>query len=133
MSRVLDELLGLEDVSRLAGISSARLRQLIVEGRLAATKVSGSWIVKGSDLLPFMDQDRRAGRPRIFELFMEQDSAHIGTRGGGLIALCGKVQNAAWTHSVLEPSDIRGVPLCAACCELCPRYVVRYWRGRGAR
>jgi hypothetical protein len=54
MSQVMEELLGLEQVSELAGISSVRLRQLIADGRLAATKVSGYWIVKGSDVLPFM-------------------------------------------------------------------------------
>jgi hypothetical protein len=133
MSWVLDELLGLEDVSQLAGISSARLRQLIADRRLAATKVSGNWIVKGSDVLPFINEDRRSGRPRLYELFTDQELAHIGTRGGSLVALCGKTQDAAWTHSVLEPSDIRGVALCPDCCARAPRYVVRYWRGRGAR
>lgn len=133
MSYISDTIHGLEEVSQISGLSTSRLRQLITRGQLPATKVSGGWIVKGSDLLPFTDRARRSGRPRLYELIIDQDVAHIGSRGGSLISLCGNAQvGAAWVHPMLASSDVQGVPLCHKCCADAPRYVVRYWRQRGA-
>lgn len=42
------------------GVSAARVRQLIVEGRLPAEKVGRDWLVK----LPKQDPRKAAGRPR---------------------------------------------------------------------
>lgn len=43
------------------GISDQRVRVLIKEGRLPATKIGGRWLIKESDLDAV--RDRRPGRP----------------------------------------------------------------------
>ena len=46
------------------GLSRARMYQLVVEGRLKATKVGAAWIIEERHLDRFAALVRRPGRPR---------------------------------------------------------------------
>jgi hypothetical protein len=133
MAQTLDRIFGLADVADILSLSDARVRQLIDAGQLAATKISGAWVVRESDVVDFCAKDRRAGRPRMYEVVLHpaESTAHIGSRGGGLNTLCGLSPSAAIVHRLGETSDLAGTTMCSDCCAKAPRYVVRYWRSRG--
>jgi len=133
MPQTFDRIFGLADVADMLSLSDARVRQLIDAGQLAATKISGAWVVRESDVVGFCAKDRRVGRPRMYEVVLHaaDSAAHIGTRGGGLDTLCGLSPSAAIVHRLGETSDLAGTIMCPDCCAKAPRYVVRYWRSRG--
>jgi excisionase family DNA binding protein len=131
MATISETLLGLREAAQTLQLSQSRLRQLIDGEQLPATKVGNSWIIRESDLLAFADQQRGYGRPRLYELIIGSQEAHIGTRGGALIGMCGYAAGAAFVHPMGSTAAV-GMKLCDACREMAPRYVVRYWLQRGA-
>jgi excisionase family DNA binding protein len=58
-----EKLLTLAEVSERVGLDSSRLRVLIAQGRLQATKYGKTWLVKESDVKAFEKQPRSPGRP----------------------------------------------------------------------
>lgn len=127
---------GLSGAADILAVSTTRVRQLIAEGRLPATKVSErNVIIAEEDALRLSDEVRATGRPRLYELLVDSGSsvAHIGHRGGVLVGFCGRRSGAPWIHRPGEGHDVSGLTLCPQCIAQAPRHVVRYWRGRGAR
>jgi excisionase family DNA binding protein len=59
----IEDVLDLNEAARIAGVSSARLRQLIEGGQLRAKKIGNSWAILADDLDAFMGRPREAGRP----------------------------------------------------------------------
>jgi len=57
----LQELLGVPDAARELGLSPARVRDFIREGRLPAYKIGDQWIIRRTDL--GLVAHRRTGRP----------------------------------------------------------------------
>lgn len=55
------DVLSVEDAASALGVSPGRVRTLIREGRLPASKFAGRWMVLRSDLA--LVQHRRPGRP----------------------------------------------------------------------
>jgi hypothetical protein len=89
VAQVSETLLGLRGAADILGLSTVRVRQFISGGRLPATKVSSTWIIKESDLLAFAEHERGPGRPRLYELIIDQTEAHISVRGGRSTGICG--------------------------------------------
>ena len=56
------KVIGTIEAARRLGISDARVRALIMSGRLKATKVGGGWLIDPKDLNAV--KDRKVGRPR---------------------------------------------------------------------
>ena len=56
------KVIGTIEAARRLGISDARVRALIMSGRLKATKVGGAWLIDPKDLNAV--KDRKVGRPR---------------------------------------------------------------------
>ena len=56
------KVIGTIEAGRRLGISDARVRALIMGGRLKATKVGGAWLIDPKDLNAV--KDRKVGRPR---------------------------------------------------------------------
>jgi Helix-turn-helix domain len=131
VAQVSETLLGLRGAADILGLSTVRVRQFISGGRLPATKVSSTWIIKESDLLAFAEHERGPGRPRLYELIVDQTEAHISVRGGRSTGICGSERGAV--RRVFDRhADATRFRLCAKCRAQAPRYVVRYWLGRGA-
>jgi len=60
----IDDILDLSEAAGIAGLTPARLRQLIEAGQLRAKKVGNSWAVHSHDLDAFLGRDLRGpGRP----------------------------------------------------------------------
>lgn len=59
----LDNILDLNEAAATAGVTPARLRQLIDAGQLRAKKIGNSWAVLATDLDALLGRDRRSGRP----------------------------------------------------------------------
>ena len=60
----IDDILDLNEAAEIAGLTPARLRQLIEAGQLRAKKVGTSWAVHTHDLNAFLGRENRpAGRP----------------------------------------------------------------------
>ncbi len=58
----MEELLDTKQAGKRLGISPLRVRQLISNGRLPATKFGRDWMIKEKDLVKV--QDRKPGRPK---------------------------------------------------------------------
>ena len=58
-----DRLMTLTEVAERVGLDTSRLRVLIGQGRLPATKYRKTWLVKESDVKAFESQPRLPGRP----------------------------------------------------------------------
>jgi excisionase family DNA binding protein len=56
------KIIGTAEAGRRLGISDARVRALIMSGRLKAIKVGGAWLIDPKDLDAV--KDRKVGRPR---------------------------------------------------------------------
>lgn len=56
------KIIGTTEAARRLGISDARVRTLIMSGRLKAVKVGGAWLIDPKDLAAV--KDRKIGRPR---------------------------------------------------------------------
>jgi excisionase family DNA binding protein len=56
------KIIGTTEAGRRLGISDARVRALIMSGRLKAVKVGGAWLIDPKDLNAV--KDRKVGRPR---------------------------------------------------------------------
>lgn len=56
------KIIGTAEAARRLGISDARVRTLIMSGRLKAVKVGGAWLIDPKDLATV--KDRKVGRPR---------------------------------------------------------------------
>lgn len=53
-----------EDAAKYLGVSSSRVRQLIIEGRLASEKIGRDHIISKSDISHFVKHGKkRRGRP----------------------------------------------------------------------
>jgi len=57
------QLLGVPEAARRLNLTDVRVRQLIDEGRIAATKVGRTWVIRGEDLSEYSKKQRRPGRP----------------------------------------------------------------------
>ena len=58
-----DRLMTLTEVAERVGLDTSRLRVLIGQGRLPATKYGKTWLVKESDVKEFEKEPRSPGRP----------------------------------------------------------------------
>jgi excisionase family DNA binding protein len=58
-------LMTLAEVAERVGLDSSRLRVLIGQGRLPATKYGKTWLVRESDVKAFEKQPRLPGRPAM--------------------------------------------------------------------
>ena len=56
------KIIGTTEAGRRLGISDARVRSLIMSGRLKAVKVGGAWLIDPNDLATV--KNRKVGRPR---------------------------------------------------------------------
>ena len=56
------KIIGTTEAGRRLGISDARVRALIMSGRLKAVKVGGAWLIDPKDLEAV--KDRKVGRPK---------------------------------------------------------------------
>jgi excisionase family DNA binding protein len=65
---MLEAFLTTSQAAKFLGVSPSRIRQLILEGRLPATKVGRDQLIKEFDLIVFAELPRsRTGRPlKIF-------------------------------------------------------------------
>jgi len=52
------------EAAEILGVSQARVRQLILAGRLPAIKHGRDWMIKRSELLRFTKLIRTPGRPK---------------------------------------------------------------------
>ncbi len=59
----LDDILDLTEAATTAGLTPARLRQLIESGQLRGKKIGNSWAVLASDLEALRGRQRPSGRP----------------------------------------------------------------------
>jgi excisionase family DNA binding protein len=57
------EILSRHEAALALGLSDSRVRALILDGRLKATKVGQSWVIYRSDLDRFAAKPRVNGRP----------------------------------------------------------------------
>lgn len=59
----IDNILDLNEAAALAGVTAARLRQMIEAGQLRGKKIGNSWAVQATDLKTLIGRDRTGGRP----------------------------------------------------------------------
>jgi hypothetical protein len=59
----LDDILDLNEAAATAGVTPARLRQLIESGQLRGKKIGNSWAIGASELEALLGRPRRSGRP----------------------------------------------------------------------
>jgi len=57
------EWMSTKEVADLAGVSQGRVRQLITEKRLLATKLAGTWFIWKPAAEMWAKSERKAGRP----------------------------------------------------------------------
>lgn len=57
-------MIGVNDAAELLGVSKARVRMLIAEGRLQAEKVGNAWAINESDVERRRLERPQAGRPK---------------------------------------------------------------------
>ena len=57
------QLVGVPDAARRLRLTEVRVRQLIDEGRIAATKVGRTWVIREEDLTEYSKKERKPGRP----------------------------------------------------------------------
>jgi excisionase family DNA binding protein len=50
------------ELAKVAGLSRAYIRQLILAGRIRAEKVGRDWIISDNEVLRFLEQRRQSGR-----------------------------------------------------------------------
>jgi excisionase family DNA binding protein len=50
LAAMADTLLSTQQAAEVLGVSQTRVRQLILEGRLQATKIGNSWVISTRDL-----------------------------------------------------------------------------------
>ncbi len=62
MVAIVIMILTVKQAAQILKISDRRVRQLILEGRLPATKFANAWMIKKKDLEKV--QDRKPGRPK---------------------------------------------------------------------
>ncbi len=66
MVAIVIMILTVKQAAEILRISDRRVRQLILEGRLPATKFTNAWMIKKKDLEKV--QDRKPGRPKNVNL-----------------------------------------------------------------
>jgi hypothetical protein len=59
----IEEILDLNEAARIAGVTPARLRQLIEAGQLRGKKIGNSWAIMAADLDSLVGRSREPGRP----------------------------------------------------------------------
>ena len=68
-------MLSVRESAQQLGVSSARVRALIKDGRLPATKIGKEWALREEDVLQRLMRAPHAGRPRTSEVNGFQSSA----------------------------------------------------------
>lgn len=56
--------IGTAEAAKRLGVSDARIRALILEGRLPATKVGRDWAIDEAEVSKLAGAERKPGRPR---------------------------------------------------------------------
>jgi excisionase family DNA binding protein len=57
------QLFGVPEAARRLGLTTVRVRQLIEAGRIPATKVGRTWVIREEDLTKYLKKERKPGRP----------------------------------------------------------------------
>jgi excisionase family DNA binding protein len=50
------------EVAKVAGLTQAYIRELILAGKIRAEKVGRDWIISDNEVLRFLEQRRQSGR-----------------------------------------------------------------------
>ena len=58
----MDKLITAKQAAKILGVNDSRIRQLILKGRLPATKFANAWMIKERDLEKV--KDRKPGKPK---------------------------------------------------------------------
>lgn len=59
----MGELLGVSDVAQRLGLSAGRARKLVEDGRIRASRIGRTWVVRDEDLQAYEVKVRKPGRP----------------------------------------------------------------------
>ena len=59
----IEDVLDLNQAAQIAGVTPARLRQLIEAGQLRGKKIGNSWAILADDLNTLLGRERPPGRP----------------------------------------------------------------------
>ena len=59
----LDDLISLDDASKLSGLSSVHLRHLVSTEKLWGKKIGRNWVTSKVAILDYLKQNHRPGRP----------------------------------------------------------------------
>lgn len=70
------KIIGTTEAARRLGISDARVRTLIMTGRLKAVKVGGAWLIDPKDLTAV--KNRKVGRPKSRKTKLKPDQSKSG-------------------------------------------------------
>jgi hypothetical protein len=59
----LNNLISLEEASRISGLSSVHLRHLVATGKLWGKKFARNWVTNKDEVLNYLKQNYHPGRP----------------------------------------------------------------------
>ena len=59
----IDDLISLEEASKISGLSSAHLRHLVSSGKVWGMKIGRNWVTKKSAIEAYLKKKRKPGRP----------------------------------------------------------------------
>ena len=61
VEKAAEKLISLAEAAALCGLSSAHLRRLVREGKIAGTKIGRNWVTTEEAVAQYLAQDRRPG------------------------------------------------------------------------
>jgi len=59
----IDNLISLEEASRISGLSKVHLRHLVATGNLWGKKIGRNWITSKGAVVDYLKKQKRPGRP----------------------------------------------------------------------
>lgn len=60
----MSEMVDAKEAAKIAGVTSARMRQLAISGELGARKFGNAWAFDLDDVIAYRDSPRLVGRPK---------------------------------------------------------------------
>ena len=73
----MGDLLGVSDAARRLGLSVGRTRKLVEDGRIRATRIGRTWVVKEADMQAYERKERKPGRPLWGNWLFEDLAAEV--------------------------------------------------------
>ena len=59
----IEELISLNEASKITGLSSVHLRHLVSSGKIWGRKIGRNWITSKDAIIDYLKQEKRPGRP----------------------------------------------------------------------